>query len=153
MKSQNGLTLIEVLVALAILGIIIAVYSASFTSSLQTTRTMGNITDANTVLSFFGRMATGGASRTISFPTGSTILNYNYGSLEASFPELASADTNVKDANEYRVQITTPGLLAVGDIDLVQYAISVCWRERGNERCVAGQTAGPQMLPEGGGVN
>lgn len=153
MRSTDGLTLIEVLAAIAILGIIIAVFSSSFISSMSVTRAMGNQTDANTVLSFFGRMASGGAGRSLGFSPTAGSLSYTYGQLEASFPELASADAHVKDANLYQVSITSPGTIDVGIVRLYQYDIEVCWQDRNQDRCISGLTAGPLGSPAGGVVN
>lgn len=147
MRTSQGLTLIEVLAAMTILAVVVTAFSASVVSTFDTTRQMGDRTDANTVLGFFGRMAAGGAGKPLTYSPAEGKKVYAYGSLKTAFPELASGDTKIKDPNLYRVTVTSPGTVTIGSIQVYQYNTQVCWRDGTQDACINGLTAGPLASP------
>ena len=153
MKTSEGLTLIEVLVALAILAVITTVFSTSLISTLNSTRQTGNQTDANAVLNFFGRMAAGGAGRPLAYSPADGKKEFNYGSLKTAFPELSSGDAKIKNPDLYKVTVTSPGTVTIGAITLYRYSLRVCWQDKGKDACLSGLTVGPLGTPSEQVVN
>ena len=144
MKRNDGLTLLEVLASVVILGVVIALFSSVFIASLNQTRTTGSKLEATQLLNYFGRMAAGGATRELPFVFNSSQQPWNYGQLSRAFPELTSGSERVKDVNSYKVAVTAPQIIAVGTAEVIHYHVQVCWREGTEERCLEGDTAGPR---------
>lgn len=144
MRRSDGLTLLEVLAAIVILGVIITTFGTSFVSSVQLTRTTGTRVEATQLLNYFGRMAAGGATRELPFVFTGAQRPWDYGELTTAFPELASGQERVLGANNFKVTVTAPQTIRVGNAEVIHYRIQVCWRERGQEQCLTGDTAGPR---------
>jgi len=145
MKRETGLTLAEVIVALAVLGIVIAVLTTSMAISMQQNMVSGGRTQAVQVLNYLGRLVAGGDA---GVATGSTVT-WEYGELTTAFPEL-TREGGFADPERYRAAITNLGSLGIGAAVMVHYRVQVCWQAPGGEQCVAGDTAGPAVVPGGG---
>ena len=143
MRSDKGLTLIEVLVAVAILGVISTLFASSMVSSLSHTRSTASQIDATSILNYVGRVAAGGASRTLPFSPDDKTKTWDYGKLTSDFPEIKSGDTKIRSADLYKVTVSAPEIIAIGSAQVVRYALVVCWRQANADKCISGDTAGP----------
>lgn len=144
MKRETGLTLVEVLVALAVLGIVIAVLTTSMVTSMQQNLLAGERTQAVQILNYLGRLASGGDARVI---TDSQVA-WGYGELPTVFTELASGDGFVAP-ERYRAEVARVGALSIGAASMEHYRVRVCWQAANGEQCVTGDTAGPAVAPGG----
>ena len=84
MKKALGLTLVEVLVAIAVLSLVLVAMNAVLLSSIRQTAISGSRTQAVQILNYLGRRVVGG--ETALLPPSGTAKVYDYGSLGAAFP-------------------------------------------------------------------
>jgi prepilin-type N-terminal cleavage/methylation domain-containing protein len=145
MKRKTGLTLVEVLVALAVLGVVITVLSASMVTSMQQNLVAGGRTQAVQILNHLGRLASGGDARVIT----ETQVIWDYGQLPTVFTEMATG-RGLKGPERFRAEITRVGALSIGAASMEHYRVQVCWQAADGELCVSGDTAGPAAVPPGG---
>lgn len=141
--AQMGLTVVEVLVSLVIIGVIVAVISTVTISSVRTDDQSGARTQAVQVLSYLGRLASSSDPALLS-----GARSWNYGELPVGFPELAQ-EVHHGDPNQYRASVTEMGLVGIGSATVLLYRIQVCWEDLEAESCVSGDTAGPVTPPPG----
>jgi len=148
-KRESGLTLIEVIIALAILSIALGGLTALLLTSMKQDLSSGKRTQAAQILNYLGRQQVGGDPRLRTTPD--RPLLWNYGQLSEAFPELEHIG-GIGDPDLYKVKVrnlgTPPEILEVG-VDLDAYEIFVCWRTGAEENCLKGETLAPS--PAGGG--
>jgi len=144
-KREAGLTLAEVLVALAVLGIVIAVLTTAMVTSMQHNLVSGERTQAVQILNFLGRLASGGDARVIT----DTQVIWGYNQLPTVFTELASGD-GFMTPERYRAEVARVGALSIGAASMEHYRVRVCWQAANGELCITGDTAGPAVVPPGG---
>ena len=145
MKRDSGLTIVEVLVALAVLAIVIAVLTTAMVTSMQQNVVAGGRTQAVQILNYLGRLASGGDARVI---TDSSVA-WGYGQLPTTFTELAAGD-GFMAPERYRAEVARVGVLSIGVASMQHYRVRVCWQAAGGEQCVTGDTAGPAVAPPAG---
>lgn len=145
MRRETGLTLVEVLVALAVLAIVIAVLTTAMVTSMQQNLVAGGRTQAVQILNHLGRLASGGDARVI---TDSQVI-WDYGQLPRVFPDLA-AGRGFKGPERFHAEITSVGSLSIGAASMKHYRIQVCWQAANGELCITGDTAGPAVPSDGG---
>lgn len=134
MRRQDGFTLLETIVAIAVLGIVLAALAGVTVSSLGQTRNGSLRAQATQVLDTVGRRVIGGADASLLPASGSTVV-FDYG--EAS----SIVDLGGNDSDLYRVTITHAGSVTVGDTTTLQrYRVAVCFRGTGDEQCLNGTT-------------
>lgn len=138
--SRHGLTIVETLIALAILGVVISILTTATLSNVQNTAIAGGRTQATQVLSYLGRLVAGADSALTSAET--TV--WDYGDLSGQFPELRQLDGRA-DPDSYRAAVTDVGEVAFLSTSMRRYTVEVCWRTAGDETCVAGETLGPEL--------
>lgn len=143
--TQRGLTVVEVLVALAILAVAVAFFTFSLTGAMRTNAVSGARTQAAQVLNYLGRRLAGGDERLLA---GATPAVWGYGELARSFPDLTGEGAGT-DPGGFRAAITRVGPVAFAGASAVQYRLEVCWR-RASEHCLGADTVGPDA--SGGGV-
>ena len=138
-RRQGGLTLLEVIIAIAVLGIVTAVLTTGVVGNLQKTRTFGGRTEASQILNYFGRRVAGGDN--VVLP--SSTLDWDYGDLTTAFPEL-SREGGYAEPDRFRVSITNQGTVGVGSSSstATRYDVSVCFQAAGGESCLSGTTLG-----------
>lgn len=146
---QAGLTIVEVLIALAVVGIVTALLSTAVVGNLQQTRTFGGRTQASQILNYFGRRVAGGDSAVL--PGAGAPLTYGYGQLTSSFPDLTS-EGGYAEPDRYRVQIVNQGTVTLAGASAVRYDVTVCLEASGGESCVVGTTLGGAPSSGTGGV-
>lgn len=134
-----GLTLLEVVLALAVLGVLGAVFTTAFVSNLRHTTTAGQRTQAAQVLNYVGRRVVGG-DRSVVPALGST-LSWDYGELGAAFPDIAGGE-GVAEPERYSVTVTGTQNVTLQEATVVQYDLSVCFNTSDGESCVRGTTLG-----------
>lgn len=148
MRKVQGLTLVEVVVALAILAIALGTLTGLLIGGMRQNLSSGKRTQASQVLNHLGRLLVGGDPRLLA-PAGEP-LTWDYGELAATFPELAGAG-NLSQPELYRVRVEnlgTPTEVADLGVRLDAYRLEVCWKDGAHEACVAGEAI---AAPPGGG--
>ncbi len=145
--KQQGLTVIEVIVSLAILGVLTAVLTTSLVTSMRQNQVAGQRTQAAQVLNYLGRRVAGGDNAVLS-PNVNNPLVWAYGELPAAFPDLSSEGSFVEPA-AYRANVATIGNISLAGASAVQYQVQVCWQSSEGEQCVTADTIGPQPTPGG----
>jgi len=146
MRSQrlaSGLTVVEVLIAIVILGIAVGILSITTVSSVRNNSISGSRTQAAQVLNYLGRLVAG-ADRAV---FANDDMTWGYGSLGDDFTEL-SVETGRANPALYRAWIDDLGWIGIGTAEMVHYRVNVCWMASGDELCVRGDTAGPEKLED-----
>ncbi|WP_027892945.1 prepilin-type N-terminal cleavage/methylation domain-containing protein [Calidithermus chliarophilus] len=152
--NRRGLTLIEVIVALAVLGIALSAFMLLILGNMRQNVESGGRTEASQLLNYFGRRLVG-ADDEVMPDSASTYREWNYGTLSTNFPDLTS-EGNFANPNLYRARITnegTPTWAVSGGLNLSSlraYRIQVCWRGAQGESCVEARTVG--AAPVAGGA-
>lgn len=143
MRADRGLTIIEVLIAMAIVGVVVAILSTITVSSLRHDAISGSRTQAVQILSYLGRLASG-SDATLLASDGT----WDYGELQGTFTELR---TEARHANPalYRAEVEQLGTTGLGASVVELYRVTVCWQQAGEEHCVSGNTAGPPPTAPG----
>lgn len=142
-SKRDGLTVVEVLVAITIIGVVVALLSTITVSSVRHDATSGARTQAVQVLSYLGRLASASDPNLVG-GSGS----WDYGELKGAFKELA-VEANRADPSLYRASVEEVGEVGIGAGTAILYRLEVCWRVAQEEQCVDGDTAGPDMPPPG----
>ncbi len=137
--NQRGLTVIETLVAIAILGIVTATIMTTYISSIRHNADAGKRTQSAQVLNFLGRRVAGGDNGVLA---DATPQSWAYGELLTAFPELEQED-GFANPEYYRASVTNLGEITLASASAVHYRIEVCTQAQGDERCVRGDTVGP----------
>lgn len=146
-ERAKGLSVIEVLVALAVLGVVTAAILTTYLGSIRTNSDSGRRTQSVQIMNTIGRRVAGADPVVLAQP--GKPLSWGYGQLKSSFPELAG--DGFSDPNLYRVVVTNLGAVTLGAAQVVHYSIETCTQSRagGEESCVTGDTAGVPPGPEG----
>lgn len=146
-RLRDGLTLVEVLVALVILGIVTAAVMTTYISSIRNNADAGRRTQSAQVLNAMGRRVAGSDSLVLA--QSGTPLTWNYGEIPNDFPELSGE--GIADPGLYRATVTNLGTITLGAAETIHYEVTVCTRATGDaaERCLTGNTAGPPPGPPG----
>ena len=154
MKKALGLTLVEVLVAIAVLSLVLVAMNAVLLSSIRQTAISGSRTQAVQILNYLGRRVVGG--ETALLPPSGTAKVYDYGPLGTAFPDLPR-EVRFADPALYKVEIAnrgSPSWASGLGVAVNAYRIRVCWRQAGEARCTEAYTlsappggAGPAAPP------
>ncbi len=145
---ERGLSIVEVLVALAVVGVAVALLSTALVGSVRQTDRSGARTQTTQYLEFLGRQVAGGSSAVLA-PAGAP-LAWGYGQLGTAFPDLLSGGTRRADAERYRAEVAQVGAVNFVGATAIQYRITVCAQDLSGESCVVGITVGPP--PSAGGA-
>src|SRR5690554_3448378 len=132
------MSLVEVLIAVAILGVVVAVLSTTTVTTVRTNSNSGGRTQATQVLNYLGRLVAGADEVLFS----NEELTWDYGTLATQFVELRH-EVGRADPSLYRAQVVDAGAIGLGGAQLREYELTVCWLTGGEESCVVGSTAGP----------
>jgi prepilin-type N-terminal cleavage/methylation domain-containing protein len=139
--TTNGMTIVEVLVAVVILSIVLVAFAGVIVANIRQNATSGNRTAAAQMLNYLGRRAVDGQAAILP-AVGSSSRSWAYGTLNTSFPDLTK-ERNAANSDLYRAEIIDQGAptatMPTGS-NLVSYQINVCWRDAGQENCVTAQT-------------
>jgi prepilin-type N-terminal cleavage/methylation domain-containing protein len=144
-RRNQGLTIIEVIVALAILSIVLAAFSTSVVGSMKQNSSSGSRTGAVRFLDHLGRLVVEGDSNVL--PTNSsTPRSWSYGSLD-TLPELSNKG-GFGDPNLYKAKVTAgtqPSWATSEGLALTAYTLEVCWKNSGKDTCVRATGVGPVL--------
>ena len=145
--NKQGLTVVETLIAIAILGIITAAVTTTFTNSIRFNADAGKRTQSAQLLNYLGRRVAGGERLVLA--EADRALEWAYGELGSAFPEL-SGEEGFANPDFYRASVTNMGEITLDSASIIHYRIEVCVRASSDESCVRGDTAGPPPIPAGG---
>ncbi len=134
MKKQ-GLSLMEVVIAVAILGILSTVLTTTLVSNLRRTSTAGQTSQVVPVLDFLSVLVARGDARVLS---GAETI-WAYGQLPALFTDI-SGGINTNDLARYRARVTIIDTVAIGAAESTIVELEVCFNDAGADRCVTGRT-------------
>lgn len=138
-SRRRGLSIIEVLVALVVVGIAFAILSTALVGNLRNTERAGTRTQTTQYLNYLGRQVSGGMNNAVLPPAGDT-FSWGYGALGAAFPDLPGGTGTRNDANRYRAAIESLGAFTFAGASSVRYSITVCTESSTGEACVSGTT-------------
>jgi prepilin-type N-terminal cleavage/methylation domain-containing protein len=138
-RLQRGLTVVETLIALAVLGIVTAAVVTTYMSSIRNNADSGRRTQSAQLLNLLGRRVAGGEAAML--PAVNSPLEWDYGELGDGIPELTGE--GFANPELYRATITNLGDITLAGATRVRYQIEVCTRAAGSdqERCTSGFTA------------
>jgi prepilin-type N-terminal cleavage/methylation domain-containing protein len=139
--KNQGFTIIEVLISLAILLIAVTILSSTVIGSVRTDRNSGQRTQAVQFLNYIGRYAVEGSSKVIP-ASPATTKDLAYGTFGTTFPEVLDQD-GFSDPDLYKATIKNAATVTLAGMTGIQYDITVCWRDGSGETCIAGTTVGP----------
>jgi prepilin-type N-terminal cleavage/methylation domain-containing protein len=149
-QHRYGLTLVEVIVAIAMLAIVLAAFSSGAISNIKQNASSGSRTAAVRLIDYLGRLATEGDS-TILPVANTTVRNWNYGGL-SSLPGLSS-EAGLANPALYKASVTSstvPAWSTSLGVGMRSYTLSVCWKNSGSEPCIQAVGVGPDnTLPTG----
>jgi len=134
MRARGGFTLLETVVAVAVLAIVLTALTTVATSSLRTGRDGNFKIQATQLLDTVGRRVAGGVDLAL-LPASSAPITVGYGDVG---DVVDFGDTTWSDA--FRFTITRDGSVTVGASSVARYRIEVCHRSGDDERCVRGTT-------------
>lgn len=135
LRSPAGLTLLETIVAIAIVAIILSTLMTVTSNSLRESRSGNFKTQATQLLDTVGRRIAGGSDATVLPNAGETIeLDSN------DLSEMANIELN--DAADFEATIENLGEFTVSSTRLEQYRVVICYAGSAGERCVSGGTLG-----------
>jgi prepilin-type N-terminal cleavage/methylation domain-containing protein len=141
--ARAGLTLLEVIVALAIVAILTALLTTAVTGNLQKTRTFGARSESAQILNYIGRRVAGGDNDLLA--EAGTPLTWDYGELVSAFPDL-SAEGGYAEPDRFRATVTNRGSVQMpgtsADTAATRYEVEICTRAAGGESCLVGTTFG-----------
>ena len=145
------MTLLEVLFALGILGIVLAMFMTSFVSTLRQDASSGQRTQAVRVLDYLGRLVVNNDSRLVPDDAGGgggiPFPAWNYGDLGTNFQELS--DNGFGDPANYRATVLPLEVVTFESVSMVHYQVEVCWQTSQDESCVIADTIAPPLTSAG----
>lgn len=139
--NKRGLTIIEVVLAVAIIAVIMGILTTTVVSNLRQTSTTGASSQAAQVLNYLGRRVAGGDTDVLPGTNASTRV-WDYGELR-NFSDLMSSTEGITDPVFYSAQVTNNGAVNLARSQLTQYTIEVCHERGGGVHCIEGTTFGP----------
>lgn len=138
---RSGLTLVEVIVALAVVMIALGILATAIVGNLRVTSTSGARTQTTQYLNYLGRQVAGGTPTVLAVP--GTPLAWDYGELAATFPDLPTGGGGLEEIDRYRAQVDHLGDVGFLGASAVQYRVTVCSTTATGESCTVGVTLGP----------
>ncbi len=134
-RFRDGFTLVEVILAIAVLAIVLVAVSTTIVSSIQHNLASGSRSQASQVLNYFGRRIAGGEIDSLG------VTEWDYGELPGAFQDL-TRESNLADSALYRAEVEQLPSMVLGATAVPHYRITVCWDGANGESCVSGDTAG-----------
>jgi prepilin-type N-terminal cleavage/methylation domain-containing protein len=138
--KRLGLTVVEVMVAIVIIGVLLAVLTPSVIQSMRQTSKTGQRTQSVQIINYMARRLA--ANHDIVIPTSTSApLEWDYEELEDDFGFDLKNDTthSTKGLDNYKVTIELVGSVVWLGINLNQYNITVCFRNP-DETCIVNTT-------------
>ncbi len=145
-SSNRGLTIVEVLIAIVIIGVAFTILSTALVGSLRNTERSGTRTQTTQYLSYLGRKVSGGDNAVL--PLAGQTLTWAYGTLGAAFPDLPTVGGTRSNVNLYRATVQSVAAVNFVGATSVRYRITVCTQSTTGEACVSGTTLGSPPYTE-----
>jgi len=139
-RRKTGMTLLEVMIAMALLLVVMGAVATILSNSLRYNASAGQRTQAVQILNYLGRQIVGGNGNLM--PQVGNSYRWNYGQLRGAFPDLDRGG-RFSDPDNYQASIANKGVpssLASSGVSLDQYEIKVCWQSGGKDVCVKAET-------------
>lgn len=135
MRSAAGLTLLETIVAIAVVSIVLGALATVSTSSLRESRAGNFKTQSTQILDTVGRRIAGGEDASLLPDAGEEV--------QLDSDELSDlTHMDLTEAAGFELTIENVGTFTVSTSQLAQYLVTVCYAGSEGERCVAGATLG-----------
>jgi prepilin-type N-terminal cleavage/methylation domain-containing protein len=145
MMKRTGLTVIEVIVAITIIGVLLAVLTPAIIQSMRQTSRTGQSTQVSQIINYLGRRLVADDSAVKPINT-TTPLTWNYGELSTAFntfncngntcSDLQNDSTKgIGDIDNFKVTITNQGLITWLGATANKYQIKVCFKNGSGEVC------------------
>lgn len=144
--NRRGMSLVEVILALAVVAIAFAILSTALVGQLRFAGTAGARTQTTQYLNYLGRLVVGGNADVL--PAVGASLTWAYGALATSFPDLPGG-SGLEAAARYRAQIDGVGAVNFAGAQGVQYRVTVCSVAPTGESCTSAVTIGPAPVASG----
>lgn len=138
--ERRGLTILEVIIALVVIGVAFTILSTALVGSLRTTELAGTRTQTTQYLNYIGRLVSGADNRVL--PAVGETRTWAYGAMAAAFPDLPGGTAGRNNPNLYRTTVESLGWFSFAGANSVQYRVTVCTQASAGEACVAGTTLG-----------
>lgn len=145
--KRRGLSLVEVLIALAVVAVAFAILSTALVSQLRVSGNANARTQTTQYLNYLGRLVVGGTAAAL--PAVGESLAWDYGELGTAFPDLPVAG-GLEGADRYRARIDSVAAITYVGATGVQYRVTVCSMTPTGESCSVAATIGPAPLASGG---
>lgn len=139
MRRQEGLTLLETVIAIGVCAIVLGMLATVSTSSLRESRQGNHKTQATQVLDTLGRRIAGGQDSSVLISSGTTI------SLSGEEIDTMMGLNAFREA-AFTATIANTGTFTIGTTRMYRYVVRVCYTAVGNERCVEGVTLGNEEV-------
>jgi len=146
--NRAGMTIVEVLVALVVVGMALGLLSTGVVGNLRQTERFAARTQSGQVLAYLGRRVAGGDAGVLA--ANGAPRTWDYGDLPAAFADHAAGSGGRDDAARYRASVEQVAVVTFVGASAVQYRIAVCTQDLSGESCVLGTTLGPP--PASGGT-
>jgi prepilin-type N-terminal cleavage/methylation domain-containing protein len=149
MMRSRGFSLVELLIAIAIMAIALAAFTSLVVSNMRYNTDTGRRTQGAQVLNYVGQKVVVGDARLLPSAT-NTLKKWEYGQLASSLVDLKKT-AGLGNLDMYKLAVEHKGVWndAGASITLQKYEIRVCWQGKGGEQCVKAATLGPQALATG----
>lgn len=149
MIKQNGMSVVEVIMAVSIIAIMFAILTPALINSSQRTAITGQTVQASLVLNFFVRQIVGGNNSVLA--PSDQALSWDYGKLSSSGLGLAD-EKDLAKPDLYKVTVSQEGSVKLLSAESIQYRTEVCFAQGRDETCVDAVTLGPSPTASGNGI-
>ena len=138
--NKDGLSIIEVLSALVIIGLLLATFAMNLSSTFTITENTGSQGQVSQLLNQTGRKIISAEPGFLT--TKDSPLEWDYKKFSEAFPNMDF------DVSKYRATIVNEGPISISQTSLQQYTVTICFKEE-TEHCSSITTFG--LGPGGSG--
>ncbi len=146
MRHVKGLSIIEVIMAVAVIAVMFAVLTPALIDNSKRTAVTGQSAQASLLLNFFVRQVVGGNSAVLAYEA--TPLSWTYGELTNASFGLAT-ENDIANPDLYQLTVINEGVVNYLGAEAVQYKTEVCFMQQGQENCIHATTLGPGPISTG----
>jgi prepilin-type N-terminal cleavage/methylation domain-containing protein len=134
--KRSGLTVVEVMIAIVIIGILLAVLTPAIIQSMRQTSRTGRQTQAVQIINYLGRRLVSNDAAVK--PNSNEAITWDYQELDAAFNSDLNNDSTegLGDPDNYRATITDLGAITWLGATANKYTIEVCFQPGADEQCI-----------------